>query len=303
MTLLAPFAAPGRFYKGNLHTHSTRSDGALDPADVCAAYREAGYDFLALTDHFLEKFGFPVTDTRPFRSNGFTTLIGAEVHAPATELGELWHILSVGLPLDFAPTAPDESGPALAARCVAAGGFVTIAHPAWYGLTVQDAETIPGAHAIEVYNHTSAVRTDRGDGWGLMDAMLARGHRLTACATDDAHFKCNDFFGAWMMVKADSLEPEALLAALRAGHSYATQGPEIHAIAIDGEDVVVECSPASAVILLGRAAATAVVFGSDLRQARLKLDCLKPGGYGRIVVTDSAGKRAWSSPFWPAEAG
>jgi hypothetical protein len=303
MTLLAPFAASGRFYKGNLHTHSTRSDGAREPADVCAAYRDAGYDFLALTDHFLEKFGFPITDTRPFRSNGFTTLIGAEVHAPATELGELWHILSVGLPLDFQPTAPDESGPALAARCVAAGAFVTIAHPAWYGLTIADAETIPGAHAVEVYNHTSAVRTDRADGWGLLDAMLARGHRLTACATDDAHFKCNDYFGAWMMVKAGSLDPEALLAALRAGHSYATQGPEIHAIAIDGEDVVVECSPASSVILLGRSTAAAVVFGSELRQARLKLDCLKPGGYGRIVVTDAAGKRAWSNPFWPAESG
>jgi histidinol phosphatase-like PHP family hydrolase len=64
MTLLAPFAASGRFYKGNLHTHSTRSDGAREPADVCAAYRDAGYDFLALTDHFLEKFGFPITDTR-----------------------------------------------------------------------------------------------------------------------------------------------------------------------------------------------------------------------------------------------
>jgi hypothetical protein len=303
MTLLAPFAAPGRFYKGNLHTHSTRSDGAHEPRDVCAAYREAGYDFLALTDHFMEKFGFPVTDTRPFRGNGFTTLIGAEVHAPATGFGELWHILSVGLPLDFEPTAPDETGPALAARCVAAGAFVTLAHPAWYGLTVADAETIPGAHAIEVYNHTSAVRTDRGDGWGLLDAMLARGHRMTACATDDAHFRCNDYFGGWMMVKANSLEPEALLAALRAGHSYATQGPEIHAIAIDGEDVVVECSPAVSVMLLGRATAAAVVFGSELRQARLKLDCLKPGGYGRIVVTDAAGKRAWSSPFWPAEAG
>jgi hypothetical protein len=299
MTLLAPFAAPGRFYKGNLHTHSTRSDGARAPADVCAAYREAGYDFLALSDHFLEKFGFPITDTQPFRTAGFTTLIGAEVHAPATELGDLWHILAIGLPLEFAPTATDESGPALAARCLAAGAFVTIAHPAWYGLTIADAETIAGAHAVEVYNHTSAVRTDRGDGWRLLDALLARGHRLTACATDDAHFKCNDYFGGWMMVKAESLEPEALLAALRAGRSYATQGPEIHAIAIDGEDVVVQCSPASSVILLGLGTAASVVFGPDLRQARLKLDCLKPGGYGRIVVTDAAGKRAWSQPFWP----
>jgi hypothetical protein len=40
--MLDPFAGPGRFYKGNLHTHSTRSDGAHDPATVCALYRDAG---------------------------------------------------------------------------------------------------------------------------------------------------------------------------------------------------------------------------------------------------------------------
>ena len=297
MTLLAPFAAPGRFFKGNLHTHSTRSDAVRDPEDVCNLYREAGYDFLALTDHFLPRYGFPITDTRKFRTNSFTTVLGAEVHAPATELGEMWHILSVGLPLDFAPTPPDETGPALAARCAAAGAFVAIAHPAWYGLTMADAESIVGAHAVEIYNHTSAVRTDRGDGWGLLDAMLARGHRLAACATDDAHFKCNDFFGGWVMVKAEFLEPEALVAGLRAGHSYSTQGPDIRAIEVDDEDVRVECSPAASVIF-GRATAAAVVFGNDLREARLPLATITKGGYGRIVVTDAAGKRAWSNPFW-----
>jgi hypothetical protein len=298
MPLLDAFAAPGRFHKGNLHTHSTRSDAQRDPADVCALYREAGYDFLALTDHFLPRYGFPISDTRPFRTNSFTTLLGAEVHAPATELGEPWHILAVGLPSDFAPTPPGETGPVLAARCAAAGAYVAIAHPAWYGLTVADAESIPGAHAVEVYNHTSAVRADRGDGWGLLDALLARGHRLNACATDDAHFACDDFFGGWMMVKSESLDPDALLAALKAGHSYATQGPEIHAIEVGPDAVTVACSPAASVMLLGRASAAAVVLGTGLREARLKLDRITPGGFGRVVVTDAAGKRAWSNPFW-----
>ena len=111
MILLAPFAAPGRFYKGNMHTHSTRSDAVRDPLDVCALYRDAGYDFLALTDHFLPRYGFPITDTRPYRTNSFTTILGAEVYAPATELGEKWHILSVGLPLDFEPTAAPRPAP------------------------------------------------------------------------------------------------------------------------------------------------------------------------------------------------
>jgi hypothetical protein len=297
--MLEAFSAPGRFYKGNLHTHSTRSDGARDPAEVCALYREAGYDFLSLTDHFLAKYDFPITDTTPFRTGSFTTLIGAELHAPATGLGEFWHILANGLPPDFATTAPTETGPALAARAAAAGAFVTIVHPAWYGLTPLDAESIlPHAHAIEVYNHTSAVRTDRGDGTGLLDALLVRGHRLTALATDDAHLKCNDAFGAWVMVKAEELSPGALLHALKAGHYYATQGPAIHGIAVHADGLTVTCSAATAVIILGRGSASDVVLGNDLTQATLPLAPVRKGGYGRIVVVDAQARHAWSNPFW-----
>lgn len=293
-----PFAGGGRFFKGNLHTHSTRSDGARGPEAVCAAYREAGYDFLCLSDHFLPRYGFPVVDTRPFRTNSFTTLLGAEVHAPATSVGELWHILAVGLPADFAPTPPEERGRDLAARCAAAGAFVAIAHPAWYGLSVADADSIGSAHAVEVYNHTSAVKADRGDGWGLLDQLLARGRRLWGCAVDDAHFKFADAFGGWVMVKAEAPEPEALVAALKAGRFYSSQGPEIHALEVGRDEVAVDCSPARAVMVLGRGSAAATVFGDGLRAARLPLAALRAGGYGRVVVVDGEGRRAWSNPFW-----
>lgn len=291
-------AGPGRFYKGNIHTHSTASDAVRDPEAVCATYRDAGYDFIALTDHFLPRFGFPITDTRGFRTNGFTTILGAEVHAPRTELGEMWHILSVGLPLDFAPTAPEETGPALAARCAAAGAFVAIAHPEWYGLTVADGESIAAAHAVEVYNHTSAVKVARGDGAQLLDALLARGHRLLACATDDAHFQVDDTFGGWVMVRAETLEPEALVAALKAGDYYSTQGPDLHAISVQGEEVVVECSPARSIMLVGRATAGIGAYGDGLRTARLPIEKFRRGGYFRVVAEDAAGRRAWSNPVW-----
>ena len=50
-----PFQQPGRFYRGNLHTHSTRSDGALAPEVVVDAYRSHSYDFVALT--VIDNFG------------------------------------------------------------------------------------------------------------------------------------------------------------------------------------------------------------------------------------------------------
>ena len=41
----------GNWYKGNLHMHTTVSDGELDPVEAISVYREAGYDFIAITDH------------------------------------------------------------------------------------------------------------------------------------------------------------------------------------------------------------------------------------------------------------
>lgn len=290
------FDAPGRFYKGNLHTHSSASDGACSPAEVCALYREAGYDFLALTDHFMARYGHPVVDTRPFRKPGFTTLLGAELHAPATRLGEIWHLLAVGLPLYFAPGEAEEAAPALAARSLAAGAFLAIAHPAWYALSAEDAGPIAGAHAVEIYNHTSTVRTARGDGTYLLDQLLAQGRMIRACATDDAHLHSNDAFGAWVMVRAEANEPESLLESLKAGRYYSTQGPLIEAVEWGADSVSVRCSPSEAVMLLGTGSRAAYATLNDGTHARLPLDRLQGSDFGRVVVIDTAGRRAWSNP-------
>jgi predicted metal-dependent phosphoesterase TrpH len=150
MTRLSAFTAPGRFWRGNLHTHSTNSDGILSPEEVCRRYRAEGYDFLALTDHFVGTYGYPISDTLPYRTNSFTTILGAELHSGAMENGELWHILAVGLPKDFTPSnspsfvpvKDQETAPQIAARAVAAGAFVAIAHPQWSSLTIDDARSL-----------------------------------------------------------------------------------------------------------------------------------------------------------------
>ncbi len=299
---LDAFSAPGRFWKGNLHTHSTRSDGRLDPEDVCRRYRQRGYDFLCLSDHFLAKYDFPITDTTPYRTEGFTTLLGAELHAMATGGGEHWHILAVGLPADFAGTHADETGPALAERAFQAGAFVAIPHPEWYGLTRQDAETIANAHAVEVYNHTSHVHCARGGGSYFLDDLLVSGRRINALACDDAHFNIpgdveKDAFGGWVMVKARANTPEALLDALKAGHYYSSQGPDILAMHREGDELVVQCSPSDQIMLLGHNSLSACAFGSGLTEARLPLDRFA-GQWGRLALLDGRNRCAWSNPIW-----
>lgn len=300
------FTAPGRFWRGNLHTHSTRSDGVLEPAEVCRRYRAEGYDFMALTDHFLGTYGYPIVDTRGFRAPGFTTILGAELHSGPMANGEIWHILAVGLPPDFEPPhAPHfgvvegmETGANLARRAREAGAFVAVAHPQWSGMTLEDARGIEAAHAVEVYNHGCWAGCDRGEGFSVNDLLLSEGRRQTLIATDDAHFSEPDHFGGWVMVKAEENEPEALLAALKAGLHYSSQGPEIRRIEVQDRAVEVECSPAVSVIVQGRGTGAKAVHGHSMTRARVPLDRLGDSPWVRVTVVDAAGKRAWTNPYW-----
>ena len=305
MKSLPPFSRPGRFWRGNIHTHSNQSDGVLPPQAVVQAYKDAGYDFLQLSEHFIEHFNWPINDTRHFRSNNFTTLIGVELHAPETSAGELWHIVAAGLPLDFAPCGPNETGAQLAKRARDAGAFIGIAHPAWSQLTLEDGLTIDSAHAVEIYNHGCAIENDRGDGWYLHDQLMNEGKRLSAFATDDAHFKTPDHFGGWVNVKTQSLDPDELLSALKAGQYYSSQGPELHDIKLDGKDIKITCSPVDTITVVCGVSRTCVKTGKAITSANFNLANLeqgwllkKPSPWFRVTVIDHAGKRAWSNPFW-----
>ena len=300
------FDLPGKFFRGNLHTHSTNSDGALPPAEVCRRYAAEGYDFIALTDHFVGRYNYPISDTVAHRTNSFTTILGAELHSGAMDNGALWHILAVGLPADFAasnspelhPVEDQESGAEIAQRARNAGAFVAIAHPHWSGLTEADCRSITAAHAVEVYNHGCDVECDRGYGLQSLDQLLCEGRRINLCATDDAHFKEPDHFGGWVMAKAEANEPDALLAALKAGHYYSSQGPDFANIAFEDDTVDVACSPVSTIIVQGAGHPTTAILDDNLTSAQLSLSRLKDSPWLRVTLIDGNGKRAWSNPFW-----
>lgn len=307
-----PFSDSGEWLKGNLHTHSNRSDGALSPEEVVQAYRDRGYDFLSLTDHFLPNSHFrkgepgfiDITDTRPFDDDALFTVLGAELHGPAMENGETWHLVANGLPLDFPILGDGETGLEVARRAVEAGAHVSLAHPYWNGVSEIDAlQAAEFVHGVEIYNHASQVGVRRGYGDHMAELMLAKGHRLSLNAADDAHFKhpqgtFKDAFGGWVMVQAASRTQEAVIEALKAGAFYASTGPDFHSIEIDGDRLRVVCSPVDSIIVSSIGAKFRRTSGANTVELEAELPPVEKAPYVRVTIADAWDRVAWSNPIW-----
>lgn len=78
--------------KGDLHTHSFRSDGKRDPAALFGHFREQGFDFIALTDHNRFFPGGEIDEVYSGVNTGMFRVYGEEVHYP----GNTVHIVHVG---------------------------------------------------------------------------------------------------------------------------------------------------------------------------------------------------------------
>ncbi len=50
---MTPFDEPGEWLRCALHAHTTNSDGDLPPERLVRHYDRAGYDVLAITDHWV----------------------------------------------------------------------------------------------------------------------------------------------------------------------------------------------------------------------------------------------------------
>jgi len=303
------FTSATGVFRGNLHGHSTHSDGQNSPADVVRLHREAGYDFTCLSEHLWTdpRFSAPtIIDATAFDSADFITIISAELHCPgkAHDKDGLWHIVANGLPADFPVADSSETGPELVARAVAAGAYVTIAHPEWYSLTDDEARSLAaaGAHGVEIYNHSSAIEAGRGGGIATLDLLLNEGDRVHLTATDDSHHVPGDAFGGWVMVAADSLTAGDIIASLKAGNYYASSGPDFIDISIDGANLDVGTSPVDRIILAGDRHRAEFVAGEGLTTASFDLASLD-SAFFRVVAIDARGQCAWSNPYWMDDLG
>ena len=296
----------GSFFRGNLHCHSNRSDGQIEPEAVASAYRDAGYDFICLSDHFEAEYGWQITDTRPLRDDNFTTILGAELSSAPWEQRDCYWVTAAGLPMDFEAPPADDHAEAIR-RAGNLGAFVIMLHPGLNNLPLAATSGLPAldsVHAVEIYNHhlSTLARPDGANGAYMLDGLLEEGRGLLVNAGDDAHFDDpKDRFGGWVEVHCDQLDPEALLRSLKAGHYYSTQGPSFRELLLDDQQFRVESSEVYAIALSGggdRWQSAEERTGEPVTEAQFDVSPFR-GSYCRVTVVDPQGRRAWSNPIWP----
>jgi hypothetical protein len=67
-------------------------------------------------------------------------------------------------------------------------------------MTTEEARSlaVAGWHAVEIYNHSSALDAGRGNGIATIDQLANQGFRTGIIATDDSHGVPADGFSGWV---------------------------------------------------------------------------------------------------------
>ncbi|MEV3990448.1 CehA/McbA family metallohydrolase [Streptomyces sp. NPDC049837] len=219
-----PERAKGRgraWYRGDCHLHSVYSDGRRTPAEVAAAARAAGLDFINTSEHNTHAAH---RAWEGLWGDDLLILTGEEV---TTRNG---HVVAVGTDpgtfVDWRYRARDNRFGHYARAIRRAGGLVVPAHPHATCIGCNWKFGFAEADVVEVWNgsYTPDDEVTLAD-W---DSTLATGRRWTpAMGSSDAHREPQKVGEPQTVVLADDLTREAILVGLRAGRSYVAESAAV----------------------------------------------------------------------------
>jgi len=320
--------APEVWLKGSTHVHARPSGDSNEPVlEVVKWYEARHYDFIVLTDHNQVTEIDQGTSTQGQISvhapaHGLLVLAGIELtHNPSDCLpaGDKSrkcriHVNLLGVterPIGKVIWANRRTHERLAKYQAALalqqhfGGLPQLNHPQWFwGMTAELLTELAreGYPLVEIANEQftpwNQGDRDHPSMETLWDAALAKGVTLWGVASDDAH----DYEGAngrypagtgWVVVKARR-DPQAILAALAAGHFYSSTGVVLERAEVEAGELVVEVAPAEqgryTIDFIENGRPVQRVMGRSARRA------VPVSGYVRALVTRDDGKHAWVQP-------
>lgn len=277
------------WYKVGLHIHTNLSDGKLSPEEVSKKYKEAGFDAIAITDHWKYHEAGEIC--------GLKIISGCEYNLGAADTSAgVMHIVGIGMttpPLLSSNTAQRQE---VIDKINANGGMAILAHPAWSLNSVQDVKALNGFSLLEIYNSVSNAHfSSRPYSGYLVDVLANNGIILPLIATDDAHFyDGTDDMKSYIWVNSKSDSPEDLLDAIRKQKFYSSQGPEL-LVTREKDKILVDCSACIMVDFLTNAsiAKGKTVRGENLTHAEYTVKEFEK--WLRVEIHDENGNYAWSN--------
>ncbi|MCM8756973.1 MAG: CehA/McbA family metallohydrolase [Candidatus Omnitrophica bacterium] len=285
---ISVFGKKGNWYRGNLHLHTNFSDGTLAPEEICSFYYQAGYQFVALTDHW----NFTQVN---LSYDNFITIPAVEYHSG------VYHIVALGVNrlLPQSIKSPQEIIDAINQE----GGIPIMAHPYWSGITSGDLMALQGFSHLEIYNNVCQITKGKGFSSVHWDELLQSGRQLFGVAVDDAHHRPrqtmeDDLIGSWVMAKAESLDVGSLLQAIRRGDFYSSTGVTIHEVSFLGDRLTVHTSPVQEIRFISQNAQGERVSGCGQEIDKAEYELTGTERYLRIEAVDHHHRFAWTNPFY-----
>lgn len=308
----------GKWYKGNLHCHSTVSDGELDYRTLIKEYKNRGYSFLCLSEHnkytnyenentndFITIPGFegnidmPDEDWRVFHYNAF---LGTDKMVSEAKKPQYKHMEDIPV----SAYENEETIKNVIDDLVDRGYMVMFNHPHWSTVELEDIINLKNIFGVEVYNHCSEWLENMGESNIIWESMLRRGKRIYGTATDDNHnrFDINgvmcDSFGGFIVVKAEELTRNSIMESIEKGSFYASTGPEIEEFYIEDNIVHFKCSPVQRIYLNGCRRQIQIKISQnnadDLTEFSAPLQGTEK--FVRIECIDSKGKKAYTNAIF-----
>lgn len=317
-----------RQLKGNVHMHSTRSDGALPPDVAVDNYRKAGYDFVMLSDHEIyfnsdvyDKPGFLVlggTETSVKMNDECRWIIDYRKRA-GEERAQHKHmhfncIMDYSSPGEKPYFETDYIVPRMQDRGIDSwnahveemkkhGNIVIVNHPHWSRLEPAHLLATQGCVAVEIWNtgdvHKCGGRSDE-DIW---DYCLNNGKRILAVAADDSHAQTTDFGKGFIMVCTDDFSKKGICIAIKKGDFYASNGPLMQDMRIENGVLKMKFTPSREVVIAGYDCdgynIGPVEDGSLLTCAEWRIDAALR--WFRVMLKDAIGRTAWMQPIFIEE--
>jgi hypothetical protein len=295
------------FQRGNIHGHSSRSDGNVPPEDVYRFYREHGYQFTSLTDHN------QLTQPDEFKAQerkDFVLLPGEEVTIYVGKVPV--HVNGICTKRAIGNSRFEDIHTALTwavAQVRAQDAVALINHPNFeWALKAGDLGFGREAHLVEIWSAHPYVNTEgdatRPSEEAIWDQTLTDGLGFAPAAVDDSHhYKPDDKEPTarpgrgWVYTFGGETKKKSICDALRAGRLYASNGGVFTRIKLDRGALTVWPDGAGGTVdFVGSGGR---VLDTQRPDAGASASYAAKGGEGyvraRLVRAD--GKKAWTRAY------